>query len=168
MIDSGPIEDTTSHNSITPDTATTPPVNITGSGFVRPLVKPWAEVYIDDVYFGSTPLSKPIKLSAGDHVLTLKHPNRKEYTKLITVSRDETLRVITTLEEVFGYLKISVSPWAEIYIDGEKKGVTPIATPLRLTAGEHVLELKKDDRIQWKNTVIIPMNDTLKKAIALK
>jgi serine/threonine protein kinase len=168
MLDSVPIEGGATGNNTTPNTGTTVPIPGSGSGFVKPLVKPWAEVYIDDEYCGSTPLSEPIQLSSGDHTITLKHPNRKEYSKLITISPDETLKVVATLEEVFGYLKISVSPWAEVYIDGEKKGVTPIAAPLRLSSGSHVLELKKDETIQWKNTIVIPMNDTLKKAIVLK
>lgn len=168
MLDSAPIGDTAAHLIIPPDTGAAPPVNVTGAGFLRPLVKPWAEVYIDDAYYGSTPLAAPIELAAGNHLLLLKHPNRKAYTELITITRGETLRVVATLEEVYGYLKISVSPWAEIYIDGEKKGVTPIAEPLRLTSGTHVLELKKDETIQWKHTIEIPVEDTLKKTIVLK
>jgi serine/threonine protein kinase len=166
MLDSIPVQDPLSHksNADTGDSPSTP----AGFGFVKPIIKPWAQVYIGDEYYGSTPLSHPIRLAAGNHILTFKHPNRKDYTKSITLSPDETLGVFVTLEEVFGFLKISVSPWAEILIDGDSKGITPIAQPLRLTAGTHVLELKKDDMIQWKNTVTIPMDDTLKKTIVLR
>ncbi|TET24506.1 MAG: PEGA domain-containing protein, partial [Candidatus Cloacimonadota bacterium] len=161
-------EDTVSH-TITPkkDSTSVPIVLPELYGYLKPVAIPWAEIIIDDISHGNTPLSHPIKLTAGNHFIKLKHPNRKEFSQLISIAKDETLKIQVTLQEVFGFLRINVNPWAEIYIDGEKKGITPIADPIRLTTGEHELELKKGESILWKKTIIIPVNDTLKQTINL-
>ncbi len=162
------VEDTVSH-SITPkkDSTSAPMVLSELYGYLKPVAIPWAEIIIDDISHGNTPLSHPIKLTTGNHFIKLKHPNRKEFSQLISIAKDETLRIQITLQEVFGFLRINVNPWAEIYIDGEKKGITPIADPIRLTTGEHELELKKGESILWKKTIKIPLNDTLKQTINL-
>jgi serine/threonine protein kinase len=148
------------------------PVDLNGPkstyGFIRPVVKPWAKIFIDSVYYGSTPLAKPLKVSSGPHLLMLTHPNRKRYTKTITVAEGETLKINIILEESYGYLKITVFPWAEIYIDGEKVGVTPVNQPFRLTSGNHVLELKKGTSILWKKSITLTPGDTLKESVKLE
>lgn len=137
-------------------------------GFIKIVIKPWAKIYIDNIFYGNTPISNPIKLISGNHSLTLKHPNRKEYSTSITIVKDETLYVNIILEKAYGYFKIIVHPWAEIYLDGEKKGVTPIEKPFRFTSGEHLLELKKGKSTLWQKTIIIPVKDTLRETINLE
>lgn len=41
-----------------------------------------------------------------------------------------------------GYIRVVVLPWAEIYIDGEKVGITPTDINFRVTAGKHKVLLK--------------------------
>ncbi len=156
------------NNSNKKDTLRPPVINQDSYGFIKLLVKPWAKIFIDNVLYGNTPLSEPIRLTVGEHHLTFRHPNRKEFSENFTIAKDETLKISITLEATYGYLKISVSPWAEIYIDGEQRGVTPIAKPLYLTSGEHLLELKKGDSILWHEIINIPAEDTLKKTITLE
>lgn len=140
----------------------------TGFGFLKPVVEPWAKVYIDNTFYSNTPLSKPIKLTEGEHTILLEHPNRKPFSDTVTISHNDTLLLKVTLVKIYGFLKINVNPWAEIYVDGEKKGVTPIAKPFHLTAGKHLLELKKGETNLWNEIVTIPINDTLKLTINLK
>ncbi|RMG61495.1 MAG: serine/threonine protein kinase [Calditrichaeota bacterium] len=45
----------------------------------------------------------------------------------------------------FGRLWISCLPWAEVYVDGQHRGTTPLNDPLILPAGSHQLELKNPD-----------------------
>jgi len=137
-------------------------------GFLKPLIKPWAKVFVDSIPYGSTPLSTPIKLTSGEHLLTLKHPNRDELTKIITVVEGETLNLFLTLQEIYGYLRIVVNPWAVIYLDGERIGITPVAKPFCISSGKHLLELKKDGLILWHEKVNIPIGDTLRKTINLE
>ncbi|OQX52384.1 MAG: hypothetical protein B5M53_08665, partial [Candidatus Cloacimonas sp. 4484_209] len=139
-----------------PETVTVMVNNKTNQyGYIKPVVKPWAKIYIDGNFYGNTPLANPIKLTAKKHTITFKHPNRQQYSETFNVTKGETTTLNIVLEEVFGYLKITVKPWAEILIDGEKKGVTPIANPIMLTAGQHLLELRKDKSILWHELIKI-------------
>ena len=150
------------------DSGLTPTLTEKSCGFIKLVVKPWAKIFIDDVFYASTPLSKPIKLNVGEHLLRFKHPNRKEFSETVTIAKNETLKINITLEEINGYLKINVNPWAEIYLDGKKKGTTPIAKPILLSSGEHILELKKGKSVLWHQTINIPVEDTLRKTINLE
>ncbi len=63
------------------------------AGFVMCMVSPWAEVYIDEQYKDTTPLSKPIILSAGKHTLRLKNASFTDIVKEITVQPHDTLNL---------------------------------------------------------------------------
>jgi len=43
-----------------------------------------------------------------------------------------------------GYLRISASPWARIWIDGVPQGETPLALPIALKEGAHTVRLEHD------------------------
>lgn len=46
------------------------------------------------------------------------------------------------VKQKFGYVRVVVLPWAEIYIDGEKVGITPTDKNFLVTAGKHKVMLK--------------------------
>lgn len=41
-----------------------------------------------------------------------------------------------------GYLTVHATPWAEVYVDGKRKGTTPRAPPIKLLPGKHELEFR--------------------------
>jgi hypothetical protein len=43
-----------------------------------------------------------------------------------------------------GYLKVDAHPWARISVDGKPAGVTPLAQPLELVEGKHVIRFAHD------------------------
>jgi eukaryotic-like serine/threonine-protein kinase len=43
-----------------------------------------------------------------------------------------------------GYIRIAAYPWAAITIDGKAAGATPMAEPVELTEGRHVIRLEHD------------------------
>lgn len=43
-----------------------------------------------------------------------------------------------------GYLRVNVRPWANITIDGARYGATPLARPIELKEGNHVIRLEHD------------------------
>lgn len=67
-------------------------------GFLKVLVKPWAKVYIDGIYKGTTPF-KPVIIKQGNHVLTLKNPQAEEWKKDVIIKTGETLEVAVNLME---------------------------------------------------------------------
>ncbi|RMF56789.1 MAG: serine/threonine protein kinase [Calditrichaeota bacterium] len=60
-------------------------------GFLNIEVRPWAEVYIDGKLWDTTPLKKPLFLSAGEHLLELKHPKLLPYREYVTIEKGDTL-----------------------------------------------------------------------------
>lgn len=45
----------------------------------------------------------------------------------------------------YGALAIAVSPWGEVFVDGNSKGVSPPLTKLKLPTGKHKIEIKNED-----------------------
>jgi hypothetical protein len=43
-----------------------------------------------------------------------------------------------------GYLRITASPWARIWIDGVPRGETPLSQPIALKEGSHTVRLEHD------------------------
>ena len=65
-----------------PVVAVAPPL----SGFVRVIVNPWADIFVDGRRVGTTPLAKPLQLAEGRHRLELKNPSFPTDTREIFVA----------------------------------------------------------------------------------
>jgi hypothetical protein len=63
------------------------------TGFVRCMVKPWGEIYVDDQYKDTTPLSKPMMLSAGKHVFRIKNTSFPDIVREVTVNAKDTVQL---------------------------------------------------------------------------
>jgi len=46
-------------------------------------VKPWAEIFVDNVSYGQTPRAKPIILPLGSHTIELRNPDYKPWRKVV-------------------------------------------------------------------------------------
>jgi hypothetical protein len=68
------------------------PLPAVAEGTVRIRVLPWAEVEIDGVYRGTTPL-RPLSLPAGTHTLRFTHPDFRPLIKRIIVPAGDTVAV---------------------------------------------------------------------------
>ena len=113
-------------------------------GSLNLLVSPWADVYYMGKKLGTTPLAN-LRFQEGTHRLTLKNPLLK-IEKQITVqivADKVTKKGINITGEVKGKLKIRVTPWAHVYVDGKPMGMTPLK-PLELTVGEHIVQVKNE------------------------
>ena len=53
--------------------------------------------------------------------------------------------VASTAPIAFGYTEIRVRPWAEVWVNGELKGVAPPLNELRLPEGLHTIEFRNPD-----------------------
>jgi serine/threonine-protein kinase len=64
-------------------------------GFLRVLVEPWAEVWIDGKLAETTPFAKALTLPEGEHEVVLKNPHFASDARKIAIKRGatETLRV---------------------------------------------------------------------------
>lgn len=59
-------------------------------------------------------------------------------------------------------LEFSIAPWGEIYVDGNKVGVTPPLTELKVAAGKHMVEIRNADLSPYVETVDLHDGSTLK------
>jgi hypothetical protein len=77
---------------ITPLTVTPP------MGHISINAQPWAQVLIDDMPIGETPLAN-VPATIGDHQITFRHPQLGERRERVTVRADGPARVSTTFQQ---------------------------------------------------------------------
>jgi serine/threonine-protein kinase len=61
------------------------------TGYLDLQVLPWAEIYINDEYYETTPVKNPIILPAGRHILILKNPGYAALTDTIEIQSGRTV-----------------------------------------------------------------------------
>lgn len=67
------------------------------AGFLMCMITPWAEIYIDEQYKDTTPLTKPIMVSAGKHTVRFKNPAFTDIVKEIVIISKDTTHLIVDL-----------------------------------------------------------------------
>ena len=65
-------------------------------GALLVVVRPWADVSVDGVPRGQTPLAR-IPLSPGPHAVSLTHPDYQPYPRRVTIRPGETFRLTVDL-----------------------------------------------------------------------
>jgi hypothetical protein len=122
------------------------------------VVEPWAELWIDGMKAGETPLSE-IPVSAGSHEIVLINPT------IVGVIRDsvqtrsgETLRKSYSFHDA-GLLRVIVNPWADVYVDGRKVGQTPM-DDVKVPVGTHTVELRHPSHGQRVREVQVRRGET--------
>ena len=63
------------------------------SGYLLFNVSPWAEIFVDDQYRETTPLSTPLVVSSGTRKIRLSHPSFSDHVLEVGVSAGDTVRV---------------------------------------------------------------------------
>ena len=114
-----------------------------------------ADVYIDGVYKGVTPL-KTI-LSYGEHTIRFNREGYYQETQTIEVGDNMEL-VTEKLSQIVGKMKITSSPsGALVYIDGVKVGQTPFVKD-DVLVGTHKIRIQKDGYESQNKTLIVKEN----------
>jgi len=67
------------------------------AGFLVCAVQPWAEVYVDEQYKDTTPLAKPIILTAGLHHIRFHNNAFNDTMQIVTIRPRDTLAVTISL-----------------------------------------------------------------------
>jgi hypothetical protein len=111
---------------------------------VKITVLPWAQVLIDNHSVGMTPLPARMVLTRGPHTIELKHPSFPALTKNV-VLEDSACALSFDLNREFAFADIRVTPWAAVTVDGQPVDTTPLARPIAMTLGEHVITLTHPD-----------------------
>jgi eukaryotic-like serine/threonine-protein kinase len=62
-------------------------------GFLKVVVDPWAEIYVDGKYTDTTPFDKALSIPEGDHKILFKNPFFNDETRSIHIKRGATSTV---------------------------------------------------------------------------
>ncbi len=131
------------------------------SGSILLTSTPWAKVYVDNTFIGETPISKPIVLSAGKHSVTFMHPSFDPILKSIAVRPNKETHVFADFIAKAGFINCIVNPWAEVFVDEQYKGTTPLEKPILISSGKHQVRFKNTSFVDVIREVTIKSKDTV-------
>jgi serine/threonine protein kinase len=72
------------------------------AGYIKIQATPWAKVYVDDQYRETTPVNKPIVVSAGKRKIRFENPAFRSIEKEISIGMHETTSVVIRFVETKG------------------------------------------------------------------
>ncbi|MGE0789840.1 MAG: PEGA domain-containing protein [Sandaracinaceae bacterium] len=102
-----------------------------------------AVISVDGVDVARTPLEAPLRFAAGEHTVAVRAEGHDPEIRSLRLAGD-TLQTLTfelvRLAEADAPLDVRCEvPGVRILVDGSERGVSPLAGPLRLAPGEHVV-----------------------------
>jgi hypothetical protein len=152
--------------------------------FLLRSIPPGARVIMDGKYLGETELA--INLEQGYHIFEYKKAGYQsakfkavipaipgepipiaELSKAEAPQREEGLSADLVVQEGFGSIQVSSTPDAQVYLDGEFQGETPMAIK-KVQAGGYVLTLSREGYRELRQTVYVKKNEITKVAGELK
>jgi hypothetical protein len=135
-------------------------------GWLAVSAEPPAEIFIDGLYVGDTPVAR-IEITSGPHTLECKAPKHEPYSETIKIVAGELSTRNIVLTRLAGRVSLSTTEGAEVYVDGVFKGVTPLTGPIELDVGNHQITVKKAGFHVWNNVVTVDAAQLLPLKITL-
>ncbi|MBU1984177.1 protein kinase [bacterium] len=102
--------------------------------------EPWAHVFCNGVQLGTTPLAAPLRVPSGEQELVLRNPAFPPVQTSLYLDRAE-IRENVRLADYVALVQVNVSPWGDLYVDGELTGTTPLTGPLFVSPGTHTVRI---------------------------
>ncbi len=103
------------------NTAVQPPVKSIGYGALLIDSQPWSQISIDGQDFGATPTTNPIRLLEGEHTVKLVAQNYPPQFETVLIKADKPTKLNFSFDSKMGFIRCSVLPWGDVYINGELK-----------------------------------------------
>jgi len=99
-----------------------------------------AQIYVRSRYVGTTP--KELRYPEGNYLIRIfKGGYQEESVELVLPGKNEYKTVLKPTES-YGIISVNAQPFANVYLDGQKKGETPIELR-RIPAGKHLILLTR-------------------------
>jgi len=126
-----------------------------------------AEIYLNDQQVGVSPYQG--RNIAGNYQLRVKYPLYEDHVEQFVLREGETVTLPTIeLKPRFGYYVVESTPaGAEVWIDGKKEGVTPLARK-QIGSGQHSLVVRLTDYYEHKETFSVKDGETKSFSLQLK
>lgn len=136
-------------------------------GYLSLTADPSCEVYVNGTYRGDASPTLRLMLPAGRHTIECRHPQCETYLETLNIVSGELSRRTITLNRERGIISLATTEGAELYIDGQLIGVTPILRAIEVDAGTHTVTIKKSNHYAWTSEVVVESNETLPLRITL-
>lgn len=128
------------------------------TGFLEVKSNTKAQVYIDGTYQGKTPLQCEIPL--GNHQIKVSADKYYDYIETVTITVGEHTHVNISLTEKPGSIFVESEPSkADVYLDGEYRGRTPLTIP-EVQSGTYTLLLTSSGYYDWRTSVTVYPDET--------
>jgi hypothetical protein len=118
-----------------------------------------AQIELDGVVVGTTPLKAPLRVATGTHVLGALAPGHAPLRKSISVTSGQTTTITLeppVIEGRLAHLALRTGlPGASLFVDGELVAKTPIATTLTFLPGTHELTLRREGYLDAKTRIAL-------------
>jgi len=123
-----------------------------------------AIIEVDGLDVGKAPLATPIRVATGAHVVGITASGFAPQRKRLSVAGQATVGVEFQLEQLEGrpaQLEVSSSvPGAEVLVDGEPVGKTPLGASLALAPGSRLVEVRRHGYVAARQTVTLGAGST--------
>lgn len=141
--------------------------------------KPWADVWIDGRRAGFSPMND-LPISCGTHEIVFTSRELGVERRIsLTLRPGETVKRVVDLEAPAPgeagarnarsecRLSLGSRPWAEVWIDGRRAGVTPLVS-LPVRCGKHeLLFFSRETNVEHRETIVVPEGQSVKKVVTL-
>ena len=119
---------------------------------------PGAEVTLDEGSSGEAPFIGEVK--PGKHAVTVKAKGFTAEKRDVQLFPGGVLALDFPLKELPALLSVDAPAGAEITVDGQVVGVTPLASPVPLTHGRHFLAVMRNGALAWTRDVDVVHGET--------
>ncbi|MCJ7790747.1 MAG: PEGA domain-containing protein [Candidatus Atribacteria bacterium] len=122
-----------------------------------------AEIYLDDVYEGLTPL-KLDNINLGQHGIKIVMSGYQEWASYISILPSQTTKVFADLmpQQSYGSISVNSNPkGAKIYLDNVYKGLTPLKLG-NINSGERDIKIVMSGYQEWTSYISILPSQTTK------
>ncbi|HXV14360.1 MAG TPA: PEGA domain-containing protein, partial [Candidatus Krumholzibacteria bacterium] len=143
------------------------PAKVFREGYLSITVDPSCEVWVNGKYRGDASPTLRLTLPTGRQTIECRHPKSETYMETIQIVSGELSRRNITLKRLRGIISLATTEGAELYIDGQLIGITPIMRPIEVEAGTHTVTIKKSNFYAWTSEVVVEANEMLPLKITL-
>lgn len=104
-------------------------------------------VELDNIEVAKLPLAAPIDVAVGSHVLAVVSPGYAPQRREIVVASRQLQNVefnLVAIEGLFAHIALSCPiPDADVFVDGERVGRTPLDSNVTVAPGAHFVEVRR-------------------------
>jgi hypothetical protein len=129
-----------------------------------------AMVFVDGIHRGSTPLILT-EIPTGNHLVTLSFKGYDDWNHTVSVGSGQMAGInaeLVATKEITGSLAVITDPpGADVSVDGNFKGVSPVTIP-GLSAGMHTVLLTLKDYTDNSTTIPVTAGQTRKYTAGLQ